>query len=323
MGRDGGRDPAPDLRKTLALAVALAIGVFIGLGLYADFDDLRRSLASFGWRWFPLALALTFVNYLLRFLRWQLYLRRLAIGVPTRRSFSIFLAGLVMTLSPAKLGEVLKSALLRRSFGVPLRRSAPIVLVERISDALGLVAVGVVAGAGAAGSWLLVSVVAAAAVALVLVVRAPFLDRWGPVADARATAGELLGIRLLAGTTVLSAAAWSLECMAAYACVQGLDLDVSLADTAVAFSVGSLAGAVSFLPGGIGVAETGMTGLFRALGGVSAAGAAAATVFVRLSTLWFAVALGLAALAVEQRLARTGYPVPAEPAPPGRRSSIR
>ena len=94
----------------------------------------------------------------------------------------------------------------------------------------------------------------------------------------------------------------------------GLRLDLSLADTIAVFSLGSLAGALSFLPGGRGVAETSMTGLIRVLGDVPKAAAAAATVLIRLATLWFAVALGLVALAVEERLARNQ---------PVRRSSIR
>ena len=59
-----------------------------------------------------------------------------------------------------------------------------------------------------------------------------------------------------------------------------------------------------------------MTGLMRVLGDVSKAGAAAGTVLIRLATLWFAVALGLVGLAIEERLAR------AQPES-ARRSSIR
>jgi len=115
----------------------------------------------------------------------------------------------------------------------------------------------------------------------------------------------LLGVALsFLGMTALSAVSWFCECLAAYVCVRGLDLDLSLADTVVVFSVGSLAGALSFLPGGLGVAEASMTGLIRALGDTTRVAAAAATVLIRLATLWFAVALGLIGLAVEERLAR-------------------
>jgi uncharacterized membrane protein YbhN (UPF0104 family) len=57
-----------------------------------------------------------------------------------------------------------------------------------------------------------------------------------------------------------------------------------------------------------------MTGLIRVLGDVSKAGAVAATLLIRLATLWFAVALGLVGLAVDEVLFRRQ---------PVRRSSMR
>ena len=58
--------------------------------------------------------------------------------------------------------------------------------------------------------------------------------------------------------------------------------------------------------------------LIRVLGDVPKAAAVAATVLIRLATLWFAVAIGLVGLAVEERLARRQrQPVSA------RRSSMR
>jgi len=129
----------------------------LGLGLYADFGSLGEELASFRWELFPLALALTALNYLLRFFRWQRYLAKLEIEVPPGRSFAIFVAGLTMTITPAKLGELLKSGLLKRAYDVPVRRSGPVVLAERVTDATGVVVLAVVGGAGARNWPLLVA----------------------------------------------------------------------------------------------------------------------------------------------------------------------
>ena len=281
----------------------LAAAVAVGLGLYADFGRLGDELADFRWALFPLALALTALNYLLRFGRWQRYLRQLGIEVPAGRSLAIFVAGLTMTVTPAKVGELLKSGLLKRAYAVPVRRSAPVVLAERVTDATGVVVLAVAGGAGTR-SWPLLVLALVAVAGVVVVVRSPLLERFTGLGEAPEAARALLGPRLLAGMTLLSAASWLCECLAAYVCVRGLRLDLSLADTVVVFSLGSLAGALSFLPGGLGVAETSMTGLIRVLGDVSKAPAAAATVLIRLATLWFAVALGLVGLAVEERAAR-------------------
>jgi uncharacterized protein (TIRG00374 family) len=149
---------------------------------------------------------------------------------------------------------------------------------------------------------------------VIVVVRGPFLARFTVLGEAPGAAAVLLENRLLVGMTALSAVSWLCECLAAYVCIRGLGLHLSVADAIAVFSLGSLAGALSFLPGGLGVAETSMTGLIRVLGDVPKAAAAAATVLIRLATLWFAVAVGLVALAVEERLVS---------AQPVRRSSIR
>jgi glycosyltransferase 2 family protein len=248
-----------------------------------------------------------------RFWRWHRYLARLEIRVPGRRSFTIFVAGLSMTISPAKLGEVLKCGLLRRSFGVPVRRSAPVVLAERVTDATGVVVLAVAGGAGT-DRWPLLAAALAGVVVVLVLVRGPMLGRFAVLGEAPGAAAALLETRLLVVMTAVSAVSWLFECLAAYVCVRGLRLDLSLADTIVVFSLGSLAGALSFLPGGLGVAETSMTGLIRVLGDIPKAAAAAATVLIRVATIWFAVAVGLLALAVEERLARNQ---------PVRRSSIR
>jgi glycosyltransferase 2 family protein len=279
----------------------------LALGLYADFGALVDALKQFRWALFPLALLLTFLNYVLRWVRWEVYLGRVDIRVPRGRSFVIFLAGLTMTISPAKLGEVLKSGLLRRAFDTPVRRSAPIVLAERVTDGTGVILLAAlsIAWAGGAELWPLLVVVFGGLVGIVVAIRSRLLARFDRLADARAAALELLGVRLVLSMTVLAAVSWFFECLAAYVCVRGLDLDVSLVETTAVFCVASLAGAVSFLPGGLLVAEGSMTALFKRLGDLTNASAAAATVLVRLATLWFAVALGLVALAIEERRARS------------------
>lgn len=299
--------------RSLILVVALVVVVALGLGLYADFGNLGAELASFRWELFPLALAFTALNYLLRFWRWQRYLVRVDVRVPWGGSLAIFAAGLTMTITPAKLGELLKCALLHRRYDVPVRRSAPVVLAERVTDASGVVVLALVGGAGTR-SWPLLVVAFVGVAAVVAVVRSPLLGRFAFFGEATEASRALLTTPLLVAMTLLSAVSWFCECLAAYVCVRGLGLGLSLPDTVVAFSLGSLAGAASFLPGGLGVAEASMTGLIRVLGDTSKAAAAAATVLIRLATLWFAVALGLLGLAVEARLAR---------AQPVRRSSIR
>jgi uncharacterized membrane protein YbhN (UPF0104 family) len=107
-------------------------------------------------------------------------------------------------------------------------------------------------------------------------------------------------VPLLVGTG-LAFLAWGLECGSLYAIVHGFEGVRMSWDAAVfAYSASTIAGAVAMMPGGLGVTEVGMTALLQTLGGpaMRPAVATASTILVRLATLWFAVVLGVVALAV-------------------------
>jgi uncharacterized protein (TIRG00374 family) len=74
-----------------------------------------------------------------------------------------------------------------------------------------------------------------------------------------------------------------------------------------AYSASTIAGAVAMMPGGLGVTEGSMTAFLQALGGktMPPAVASAATILVRVATLWFAVAIGLAAFGIYKLMRRS------------------
>jgi uncharacterized protein (TIRG00374 family) len=67
----------------------------------------------------------------------------------------------------------------------------------------------------------------------------------------------------------------------------------------------TIAGALSFLPGGLGITEGAMAvWLVRGAAGLDRSSAVDAALLTRLATLWFAVGLGLICLACARRLVR-------------------
>src|SRR5262249_28032523 len=77
---------------------------------------------------------------------------------------------------------------------------------------------------------------------------------------------------------------------------------IGLQGATFVYAATTVAGALSFLPGGLGMTEAGMLALLLRLGsGIDRGTAAAATFVTRAATLWFAGALGLPALLVYAR----------------------
>ena len=304
----------------MLLVVAAGIAVFAAISVYGDLSDIGTQLGGFAWWSFAAALGLALVNYALRFVRWTLYLKRCRLSVPPRTSLLVFTSGLALSVTPGKVGELLKSFLLRASLDIPISRTAPIVVAERLTDLIAVVLLALVGvalyGVGAA------TVVAGGAVVLagLVVLSWPALGgalidlttRWRRLTKFRGRLHELHRelARLirpwpLTWATAIGAAAWLAECIGFALIVDGFPgTEVPLGLAILIYAVTTLAGALSFLPGGLLVTEAGMTlFLVESAHGVGRGAAAAATILTRLATLWFAVALGLAALAVFRRLA--------------------
>ncbi|MFW9806266.1 MAG: lysylphosphatidylglycerol synthase domain-containing protein, partial [Candidatus Thorarchaeota archaeon] len=66
----------------------------------------------------------------------------------------------------------------------------------------------------------------------------------------------------------------------------------------------SIIGAISFLPGGVGTYELTSVALITFLLGLTPADASAATILIRVVTLWFSVIVGFVALGILTRRIR-------------------
>ena len=110
--------------------------------------------------------------------------------------------------------------------------------------------------------------------------------------------------------TALSVGSWFFEVMAFYLTLVGLGVSGgwdTLFKAAFILPISTLAAALLLTPGGLGVAEAGIASLSRRLLDMSKGEASAATLIVRIATLWFGVVLGLAMFAIlTHRLSRQG-----------------
>lgn len=312
------------LAGRLAIGVGLAILVVTVLALFADARQLWDTLRAFPlWR-LGVILALTLGNYLLRFAKWHVYLR--VVGVPAvsvRTSALVFLSGFSMALTPGKVGEVIKAVYLRRLTGTPVAKIGAVIAAERITDGLAMLGLAGIGLTQFSYGRPLLAVAALGALALVLVLQRPTLlpsllkplRRWRLTAKVEDHAIGFAGAsnalyrpRLLVGAVALGVVSWALECVAFYLVLTGLGVPASwhlLLVAVFTLSASSIFGALSMLPGGLGVAEASVTGILLVLVTEPEMGrsvAVAATLLIRFATLWFGVILGVVALAALQRM---------------------
>jgi uncharacterized protein (TIRG00374 family) len=297
--------------RGLTLSVVFAVVGYFAFSLWGGWEEVRDSLAQVTWGDLLLLLLLSLVNYLLRFVRWRKFLRLQGYSVPELANLRVYLSGFALTTTPGKAGEALRSLLLK-PFGVSYPHSLAALLAERLGDLMAvllLACVGLYAYEPARpvvavmaiffifGIWLLQQHALLGRIEQWLTRR--FHQRLAHIIsgfiDTLRHSGGLLSLPLLSYSLWLGVIAWGAEGLAFYYLLQVMGADVSLVVAMFIYAFAMLIGAISFLPGGLGGAEVTMTALLM-LNGMDNGAAVAATLLIRLTTLWFAVVLGLLAM---------------------------
>ncbi len=307
--------PAPSAwRKVLVYGVTLAFLVWCGMAFRRDIAQIDLQPLRAGWGAVVLAGLLSLGNYVLRVVRWQMYLHRLGHRLPWRFVTLTFMAGFAFTLSPGKLGEMVRARYYQPK-GIPLSQVTGAFFVERLLDLLVMILLAVVVLADLQDYknflWVAVGLVGGllAGVAVVPWVRvsealqqrqrgvAPgsghkLLTAATGVSRMFASAQIFLSPGLLLSGLALGLVAWGAEAvglkLVADAVVPG---QLSVAGAMGCYAIAIIVGALSFLPGGLGSTEAVMAGLLVARG-FDKPQAILLTLVCRLLTLWLAVLIG-------------------------------
>ena len=299
-----------NIKQKIIYSIVLGTLVVLILAIYADIDAVKSVFFQFEWKYVPVIIALTVLNYLLRFYKWDYYLSILGIHVDKKDSAIVFFSGLTMSVTPGKLGEVLKSYLLKQMDGISISRTVPIVFAERLTDVIGLI---ILSSFGAVvfqhGKFVLatmlfvifsiVAIIQSRSISLYLIAfgeKLPVISKFAHhLHELYESAFVLLKLRTLCVSIGISIVSWFFECVAMWYVLKGFGLDLSILLATFVFAFSSMAGAVSMLPGGLGVAEGSIVGILYMMG-IPKASAAGSALVIRFFTLWFGVLIGIITL---------------------------
>lgn len=304
---DGESYFTPKRKLALALTALVYLAGAIAIYVFIDKQALRTALSLPLWV-FAALLGLSLVNYVLRCWRWVVLARYLRFRVPIAASVLYYLAGFSLTATPGKAGEAVRLWFLKSGHDVPYARSVAIMLADRIIDMWALLVLAIISIAGFAEykqhSVALAVVIGAVSIPILFprlfdpllerVLRiAPVGEQWHiRIHRLIGTMADLSSWRTYGLTMVPTVCGWLAECTALFLLLQHFGSDVSFLNVVFVFAFSTIVGAISMLPGGLGGAEATMVILLKALG-VELDYALAATVIIRFTTLWFAVAIGV------------------------------
>lgn len=303
------------IKKRILISLVIAGFLYLAFTIYADFEKLSKVISTFSWWLLPVVLMLSFLNYVSRFLKWDYYLSILNVKIKRIDSFSIFMSGLVMSVTPGKMGELLKAYLVKQISGTPISRTAPIILAERITDFISLVMIALVGAyvydygrniVLAVGIFFILVVILISNKKLALPIKnqfekIEFLKKYLlNIHSAYESSYLLLQPSPLFYMTMLSLISWSFECLGYHMILTNFELDLSYLWASFNYAFATIVGAISMLPGGLGLTEGSLTYMLIQKS-YSKEVAVASTFLIRVVTLWFAVLVGIISVGLYQK----------------------
>lgn len=295
--------------------IALLAGLFgfvivglAGLALATGWEETIAQLSRLSFLQFIVLLGLSLVNYVLRGSRWHVMARKIGLPTTLTQDLRHFIGGFAMSVTPGRVGELIRMRWIRRETGWAVERSAPLVLMDRAGDLAAMaiiLALGLSFGAGGIAFGLPVAI---AALLVAFVATRPRL-----LAGAAEFAYRLTGffprlmvrVRRAAGslaafsdpktviiTLALGLTGWIAEGYAFHLLLLWMGADIGFWMAATIFTFSTLAGGLTGAPGGVGGAEAAMVALLS-MQGVPLETSLPATAIIRVTTLWFAIGLGL------------------------------
>jgi uncharacterized protein (TIRG00374 family) len=245
-------------------------------------------------------------NYFLRYIKWHWYLKLLGHRISRFPNFLVFLSGFALTVTPGKVGEFIKAYIVKERFNVPYTASTAVLLMERFTDVAAIVLLSCLGLFLRFWHWSVAVFSILAMFAFLMLLRNRSFAGWvidqttrfrllkrfsGPLRTFYDEGWILLEMGVFIQALLLSLAAWFLEGLGYALVAWGLGSAITLMEGVFIYSVALLGGALTLFLGGLGATEGGMVGL-GIIFGMSRVTSAAATIIIRVMTLWFAVLIG-------------------------------
>ena len=295
--------------------IALLAGLFgfviaglAGLALATGWEETIAQLSRLSFLQFVVLLGLSLMNYVFRGSRWHVMARKIGLPTTLAQDLRHFIGGFAMSVTPGRVGELIRMRWIKRETGWAVERTAPLVLMDRAGDLAAMaiiLALGLSFGAGGIAFGLPVAI---AALLVAFIATRPTL-----LAGAAGFAYRLTGffprlmvrVRRAAGslsafsdpktviiTLALGLTGWIAEGYAFHLLLVWMGADIGFWMAVTIFTFSTLAGGLTGAPGGVGGAEAAMVALLS-MQGVPLETSLPATAIIRVTTLWFAIGLGL------------------------------
>jgi len=303
--------------KKIISVVIITIIIYAVFLFISDLDKISDKIFNFKLEFVPIIIGLVVFSWIISYSRWNILLKNQNIHIPHSLNFQIFLIGGALGITPGKIGELFKSQILKEKFNIPRTKTAPLFIVEKFLDLVSAMIVTLI------GIWFIPEIGYLAIVGLMISVllfkiltskkffnqtlnflnKIKFLKKYlEPLSSSHEILSKTLYSKKMFLLLILSFFYWIIIGCAAFFVIEGFGFSIgSILNIISTYSSSLVIGALSFIPGGIGIAEGSLIGLLT-FQGIDISEAIVIVVVIRIFTLWFSTITGFIALKTSRSL---------------------
>jgi len=297
--------------KTSLILILAVMVIYITIILYSDLEEFSKNFLEINYEYLPVILSLVFFGLVTKSFRQLILLRSIGIDISMKENFIIYFSGLSMQATPGGLGTMIKSQFIKKNYGHSLLKTMPVVLVERFHDLLSMITIITILSFFY--QLIEIQIILAILIPILIIsylsvrqekilvffvnrlLNIKFLSKFiQNLVESQETLRALSSYKIMLSCWGISLFGLTLEAISIYYSFIAFNLDFGIIETTLITFTSMVIGAVSFIPGGIGLTEASLIG-FLVLSKVELATASSLAIFIRLTTIWFATIVGFIA----------------------------
>ena len=294
--------------NTVLLIIIGTIALY-GIFLFVpDFNLIQEKISNFKINYLPLILLLVSASWIPVIIKWHFLLKNCQIEIPLAKSVAVFLSGMFFDITPGQIGALMKSQILKTSSNIPRTKTAPIVLTEKVYDLIGAIVASIIGIIilGMHHHLIIIGILVLSTIFFFMyyrpatefffkrLIKTKFFSKYVEnLSEFYEIIQKSTNVKVATICILLAVTYWFIVSAAGYYVLLSFDINaLDYLKVLAIYATSTLLGAISFVPGGIGITEGTLTGLLT-LEGIGVSVALILSVMIRIFTLWYSALLDL------------------------------
>lgn len=299
------------LENKIVLIIVISIAIYASFLFFSDYNSISENINYFKIEYTIPILLLVAASWIPLILKWDYLLKKNSIHIPLKTTILIWLSGSALSITPGQVGELIKSQLLKNIFNIPRSKTAPIIFVDKFYDLTGAIIASIIGIIilDIDFKLIILSIITLGIIFFLIyyrpvfefflkkITKLKFFSKYSEnITDSYEIVKNSTSYKTASISISLSIIYWIMIASSVYLILLAFDIhSINFLQSIATYPASVLIGVASFIPGGVGVTEGSLAGLF-VLQGMDISLALIVSIFIRVFTLWFSVSIGFIGL---------------------------